>query len=1188
MHNSISAVLSDKNTGFSAYYSAKDEGCSVQSLLQPTASATDLQRAALQRPRSISLFDTVEDRQPLLKQATSGSGIEEDDTFDASYPDDKLIMLPPVTLPKNCGASRRFTRLNTLLLEAVRHRDVQEIERLIKAGANPNATCGIDCVSVCHLAAMRSDDALTILINAGAERQRLDRLGRTPLHLAAWAGNVKQIAVLLGFSEELQNRLAAEDMSIATEEEVKKLSQDVQELVNVKELVNVRCDFGTSKAKLPNYWKDNAVDHNCKEFEKTLPIFQMGWSALHAASARGQSRCARLLMAAGADPCARDLVGRTPLDIAGSAYYADQNIDPQNFADLVTLLVGAACGNFRTKNRKIVDTPLHTAVELGSLEAVSVLVANVPVNWLNRAGQTPLHICVKKKLKDHLQILATHGISDADITAVIDVKDKDGHTVLHKAILEEWGPGVSVALEAGASITATDSKRETPIHLAAMKGNVDILNEILNVAKQKDVIDITNSNRETALFKAVGNGHLNCVKRLLEEGASITKTLSRQVNLFHIAAQKGNLEVLTVLLDHDYTITRRMVNYLTADDKKGYGPIHFAVENNHPKCVKRLLARNAYRCLRTSYGLLKGSTPLHIAAIHNNIEIAKIIMFNNEDTVHIINNMGWTPLHTASHYGSRDMITLLLKEGADLSRCTNGPNKCRNTAIDMIMNNLSKPTEFMEKIFDECISTNDSNLQDPNCEVTVNYKILVPTADEKVQMKVVDALLKTGDRYGQRRLLVHPLLESFLYLKWKALLPFFYTMLAFYAFFVLSLTTFIISVLFYEDTEGSAPLILNSTAWEVVLYITIVLIIAQEILYMNISNGYFGQLETWVKLSAVGLAVILPYALGPTFTDADWPRHVATGAMLLSWLEMMFLLSRFPNWGYYVLMFGKVSTNVIKILLTFAFLVVGFALSFMIQFHSQIPFESPWAALVKTIVMLTSEFDYEDLVSPKEFVTSLLVVRIIFLTFLILASIVLMNLMVGVAVNDLHNLQVLGNVRRLAKQVEFLGSLEHLVYNRLFKKLLPNWLEDILTNKKKILNVFILSPSLPKSKCYKSLPSHIREAIFEKAQSRKKQMDDELGSQNYKKKLDEIYRATVKIKQENLAVKHLKSKQLQNDKNNCKNVTKQLIELDQALFDIKNQTKSSINQLQSSIEDLSFKMDLILSKLDSSYSKRKK
>ncbi|KAH9645729.1 hypothetical protein HF086_010125 [Spodoptera exigua] len=253
----------------------------------------------------------------------------------------------------------------------------------------------------------------------------------------------------------------------------------------------------------------------------------------------------------------------------------------------------------------------------------------------------------------------------------------------------------------------------------------------------------------------------------------------------------------------------------------------------------------------------------------------------------------------------------------------------------------------------------------------------------------------------------------------------------------------------------------------------------------------------------------------------------------------------------------------------------------MIQFHSQIPFESPWAALVKTIVMMTSEFDYGDLVKEddsKNFATSLLVIRIIFLTFLILAAIVLMNLMVGVAVNDLHNLRVLGNVRRLGKQVEFLGSLEHLVYNRILKKILPTWLEDMLKRKKKIFSTFVLSPSVPKSKCYKSLPSRIREAIFEKAQLRKKQMDDELGSQNYKKKLDEIYRATVKFKKDNNVPKNTKTDRNITNKN-IKDAAGHLAKLDAAIIEIKNETKLEINEIKSSIDTLNNKIDMILHKL---------
>lgn len=355
---------------------------------------------------------------------------------------------------------------------------------------------------------------------------------------------------------------------------------------------------------------------------------------------------------------------------------------------------------------------------------------------------------------------------------------------------------------------------------------MEILTEILNVSKDKNIVDTVNNLRETALFKAVMNGHIDCVKRLLKEGASIRKTLPRQVNVFHVAAEKGYLNVLRVLLDHDYSITRIMINHLTADDKKGFGPIHFAVINNHSKCVKLLLSRNAYRSLRASYGFHKGSTPLHLAAINNNLVIAKIIMKNNEETVHTMNDLGWTPLHTASHYGSRDMIILLLEEGANLASLTNGPNNCKTTAIDMIMNNLSKPTDFMEQVFDRYIYTNCS-LQDANCEVIVDYKILAPNEKAKEQIKVIDALLKTGDHYGQRRLLVHPLLESFLCLKWKALQPFFYTMIALYAFFVMSLTIYIVSVFFYRDTKIDPPLYLNDVAWMVILYIVVFLIISQ-------------------------------------------------------------------------------------------------------------------------------------------------------------------------------------------------------------------------------------------------------------------------------------------------------------------------------------------------------------------------
>lgn len=320
---------------------------------------------------------------------------------------------------------------------------------------------------------------------------------------------------------------------------------------------------------------------------------------------------------------------------------------------------------------------------------------------------------------------------------------------------------------------------------------------------------------------------MDCVKKILNEGANLKITLPGETNIFHVAADYGHLEVLRVLLEFDEAVTDASINALTAGDRRGFGPLHFAVYNKHPACVELLLSKGADIRLRTTCSPHKCSTPLHLAAVKNTVDIAKIILKFDKNTVHEVNSMGWFPLHSASHHGSRDVITLLLREGADLSGYTDGPKKFRRTAIDMIINNLSKPTEFMEDVFDSYISSNGQDLQDHNCEVTVDYGILMPTVCEMEQMKVIEALLKTGNRYGQRKLLVHPLVESFLFLKWKALLPFFYTIIGLYGVFLSSLTIFIVSVFFFKDTKETAPAWLNPEIWSYIVYATIALILLQ-------------------------------------------------------------------------------------------------------------------------------------------------------------------------------------------------------------------------------------------------------------------------------------------------------------------------------------------------------------------------
>lgn len=184
----------------------------------------------------------------------------------------------------------------------------------------------------------------------------------------------------------------------------------------------------------------------------------------------------------------------------------------------------------------------------------------------------------------------------------------------------------------------------------------------------------------------------------------------------------------------------------------------------------------------------------------------------------------------------------------------------------------------------------------------------------------------------------------------------------------------------------------------------------------------------------------------------------------------------------------------------------------MIQFRAKPPFEGPWSAFITTLVMMTSEFDYNDTLSKKSVLhasASIIILRLIFVSFLILVSIVLMNLLVGVAVNDVNNLEIIGNIKRLEKQVEFITSLEDIVYNNFIKKIFPKslykkWLKNI-----KWENQIVLRPREATCSNCNRLPARLKEAIFEKAQVLKTQSDDKQGTILYRKKLDEIHKVIV-------------------------------------------------------------------------------
>lgn len=197
------------------------------------------------------------------------------------------------------------------------------------------------------------------------------------------------------------------------------------------------------------------------------------------------------------------------------------------------------------------------------------------------------------------------------------------------------------------------------------------MNEILNAAIN---IDCEDDKGETPLFKAISNGNLDCVEALLKQGANI-KTLSHvKTNVLHVAAENGRKEILRYLLDCNDD-TRSLLNEI-AENEECYGAIHFAASNNHADCVELLVSKKANICFRTKCP--NKSTSLHIAAAKNHIVVAKVLLKNNT-IINEFDGQGWSPLHVAAKHCNKDIIILLLREGADLSsnsRTNENKNKC--------------------------------------------------------------------------------------------------------------------------------------------------------------------------------------------------------------------------------------------------------------------------------------------------------------------------------------------------------------------------------------------------------------------------------------------------------------------------------------------------------------------------------
>ncbi|KAG6643097.1 ankyrin repeat-containing protein At5g02620-like [Carya illinoinensis] len=218
----------------------------------------------------------------------------------------------------------------------------------------------------------------------------------------------------------------------------------------------------------------------------------------------------------------------------------------------------------------------------------------------------------------------------------------------------------------------TGKRDDTPLHMAARLGNLELAKEILandGDAELKQLLSKQNQSGETALYVAAENGCVDLVKELIKHyDVGLAGTKARNgYDAFHVAAKQGELEILKVLTDAipELSMTVDLTN-TTA--------LHTAAAQGHIEVVNFLLDKGS--CLAT-IARSNGKTALHSAARHGYLEILKALLSKEPGITTRTDKKGQTSLHMAVKGQNVELVDELVKSGP----LTNMIDSKGNTAL---------------------------------------------------------------------------------------------------------------------------------------------------------------------------------------------------------------------------------------------------------------------------------------------------------------------------------------------------------------------------------------------------------------------------------------------------------------------------------------------------------------------------
>ncbi|ACE06627.1 hypothetical protein Aasi_1317 [Candidatus Amoebophilus asiaticus 5a2] len=282
------------------------------------------------------------------------------------------------------------------------------------------------------------------------------------------------------------------------------------------------------------------------------------------------------------------------------------------------------------------NTLLHTVAKGGSLKLIlRLLDEGFKVDVCSKKKITPLELAAKKGnlevfiLLQERQITNDRGIfntSSLSRRPLLNFAAEGGNVELVKLLLHQ-----------GASIRERDDSGETPFHLAAREGHLEVIKLLL----QKEQQETNPLTSDQGLLPFMGDYTLPLFTPLFTGGNGLPPFLDNYVSLS---------------LMNDRGLPLSLKNRL------GEVPLHIAVRKGYVEIVRLLLEYGVDVNTKSSISQ-RSKSPLYIAAGKGHVEIVKLLLKHGAN----INDMNQVPLYAAAKKGHTELVRLLLEHGADVN-----------------------------------------------------------------------------------------------------------------------------------------------------------------------------------------------------------------------------------------------------------------------------------------------------------------------------------------------------------------------------------------------------------------------------------------------------------------------------------------------------------------------------------------